>query len=92
MPLIETSYDFTRRAQEEIVRIEKEFYDRDIQTDKVEQVFFTYTFGHMKAIIVVATNTNNRYYEINYCRTRDLVYIDVYTQVRTIVAPAYREE
>ena len=30
MPLIETSHDFTRRAQEEIVRIEKEFYDRDI--------------------------------------------------------------
>ena len=72
------------------MRIEKEFYDRDIQTDKVEQVFFTYTFGHMKTIMVVATNTDNRYYEISYSRTRDSFYIDVYTQVRTIVAPAYR--
>ena len=74
------------------MRIEKEFYDRDIWTDKVEQVFFTYTFGHMKAIIVIATNTDNHYYEISYSRTRDSFYIDVYTQVRTIVAPAYREE
>lgn len=92
MKLIETSHDFTRRAQEEIIRIEKEFYNREVQTNEVEQVFFTYTFGHMKAVMVVTTDTNGRYYEISYSRSRNSFYIDVYTQAMTVVAPAYREE
>lgn len=92
MSLIETSHEFTKRAQEEIIRIEKEFYDREVQANEIEQVFFTYTFGHMKAIMVVAGNTDNRYYEVSYSKNSDLFYIDVYTQVRTIVAPAYREK
>lgn len=92
MALIETSHEFTKRAQEEIIRIEKEFYDREVQANEVEQVFFTYTFGHMKAIMVVAGNTDHRYYEVSYSRSNDFFFIDVYTQVRTVVAPAYRQE
>ena len=58
---------FRTLAKQEIVKIEKDLYGREVSHEEIQLVFLSYVLGQMKATMVVAQNTQGRYYEISYC-------------------------
>lgn len=72
---------FRTLAKQEIVKIERDIYDRDITHEEIQLVFLSYVLGQMKATLVVAKNTQGRYYEVSYSCLNNKMFIDVYNQV-----------
>ncbi|MBR0295545.1 MAG: hypothetical protein IJQ67_06580 [Bacilli bacterium] len=69
---------FRTRAKDELCKLEKDVYGRDITHEEVEIVFLTYVMGFIKGMFVVANNTCGRIYEISSNPTNGRLYIDVY--------------
>jgi hypothetical protein len=76
---------FTQRAKEEIVKLEKEGYNREVFPGDIEVVFQSYVLGYMKATFVVARNTEGRYYEVSLNTKAKKLFIDVYKKDADIV-------
>ena len=70
--------EFRTRAKNEIVKLEKENYDRDISHEEIEIVMLSYVMGFIKGMFVVAKNTEGRIYEVSSNPTSSKLYIDVY--------------
>lgn len=71
---------FRTLAKQEIVKIEKDMYGRSITHEEIQMVFLSYVLGQMKATLVVAKNTEGRYYEVSYSSISKKMFIDVYKQ------------
>ena len=69
---------FRTRAKDEIAKLEKDVYGRDISHEEIEIVFLSYVMGYIKGIFVVAKNTEGRIYEISSNPANNKFYIDVY--------------
>ena len=69
---------FRTRAKDEIVKLEKDVYSRDISHEEIEIVFLSYVMGFIKGLFVVAKNTDGRIYEISSNPSTGKLYIDVY--------------
>ena len=69
---------FRTRAKDEIVKLEKDNYGRDVTHEEIEIVSLTYVMGFIKGMFVVARNTQGRIYEISSNPTNGKLYIDVY--------------
>lgn len=76
---------FRTLAKQQIVRIEREVYGREVNHEDIQMVFLSYVLGQMKATLVVARNTEGRYYEVSYSHLNEKMFIDVYKQVDSIV-------
>lgn len=79
------TYRFTRRAKEEIAKLEKEGYNREVSPEDIEVVFQAYVLGDIKATFVVARNTEGRYYEVSANTKAKKLFIDVYKKDADIV-------
>jgi hypothetical protein len=71
---------FRTLAKQEIVKIEKDMYGRDVSHEEIQFVFLAYVLGQMKATLVVAKNTCGRYYEVSYSCINHKMFIDIYKQ------------
>ena len=69
---------FRTRAKDEIVKLEKDTYGRDVTHEEIEIVSLTYVMGFIKGMFVVAKNTQGRIYEISSNPITNRLYIDVY--------------
>ena len=69
---------FRTRAKDEIAKLEKDVYGRDIAHEEIEIVFLSYVMGYIKGLFVVAGNTCGRIYEVSSNPTAGKFYIDVY--------------
>jgi len=69
---------FRTRAKDEIVKLEKDNYGRDVTHEEIEIVSLTYVMGFIKGMFVVARNTQGRIYEISSNPVNGKLYIDVY--------------
>ena len=76
---------FRTLCKQQIVRIEKSQYDRDINHEDIQVVFMSYVLGQMKATLVVAKNTEGRYYECTYSYLNKKLFVDVYNKIANIV-------
>ena len=76
---------FRTLAKQQIVRIEREVYGREINHEDIQMVFLSYVLGQMKATLVVARNTEGRYYEVSYSHINNKMFVDVYKQVDSVV-------
>ena len=76
---------FRTLAKQEIVKMERDIYGRDITHEEIQMVFLSYVLGQMKATLVVAKNTEGRYYEVSYSSISQKMFIDVYKQAGTRV-------
>ena len=76
---------FRTLAKQEIVRIERDVYGRDIHHEDIQMVFLSYVLGQMKATLVVARDTGGRYYEVSYSHINQKMFVDVYKQVDSVV-------
>jgi hypothetical protein len=65
---------------DEIVKIEKDLHNREISHEEIQLVFLSYVLGQMKATMVVAQNTQGRYYEVSYSCINHKMFIDIYKQ------------
>lgn len=77
--------EFRTRAKDEIVKLEKDNYARDISHEEIEIVTLSYVMGYIKGMFVVARNTEGRIYEISSSPTSEKLYIDVYKKEGTKV-------
>ena len=79
-----TSTDkFIGVAKEEIIKIEKDMYGRILDVSEIEPVFLSYVMGFIKAIFVVAKNTDGRYFEVSYSFVNKKLFTDVYEKCMT---------
>lgn len=69
---------FRTAAKDEIVKLEKDVYGRDISHEEIEIVFLSYVMGYIKGLFVVARNTCGRIYEVSSNPSNGKFYIDVY--------------
>ena len=69
---------FRTRAKDEIAKLEKDVYGRDIRHEEIEIVFLSYVMGYIKGLFVVAKNTDGRIYEVSSNPANSKFYIDVY--------------
>ena len=69
---------FRTRAKDEIVKLEKDVYGRDVTHEEIEIVFLSYVMGYIKGMFVVAGNTEGRIYEVSSNPVTLKLYIDVY--------------
>ena len=76
---------FRTLAKQQIVRIEREVYGREVNHEDIQMVFLSYVLGQMKATLVVARNTEGRYYEVSYSHINNKMFVDVYKQVDSVV-------
>lgn len=76
---------FRTLAKREIVRIEREVYGREVSHEEIQLVFLSYVLGQMKATLVVAKETEGRYYEVSYSYLNQRLFVDVYKKVDTVV-------
>jgi hypothetical protein len=53
---LSNSNEFRTRAKDEIVKLEKDVYGRDISHEEIEIVFLTYVMGFIKGMFLVAKN------------------------------------
>lgn len=76
---------FRTLAKQQIVRIEREVYGREVSHEDIQMVFLSYVLGQMKATMVVARDTEGRYYEISYSYINQRMFVDVYKKVDNVV-------
>ena len=68
--------EFRTLAKDEIAKLEKDVYGRDVTHEEIEIVFMSYVMGYIKGLFVVARNTEGRICRCrgtrcrNCCRTR----------------------
>ncbi len=79
------SNKFRTLAKNAVAKIEKENYGRDLTHEEIEIVFQSYVLGNMKATLVVARNTQGRYYEVSYSSIANKMYVDVYAKQGALV-------
>lgn len=72
---------FRTLAKDEICKLERETYNREITHEEIQIVFMSYVMGCMKATLVVAKNTDGRYYEVSYSPINNRMYIDTYKKI-----------
>lgn len=77
--------EFRILAQKEIAKIEKDLYGREVSLEEIQLVFLSYVLGQMKATMVVAQNTQGRYYEVSYSCINHKMFIDIYKQTSSKV-------
>ncbi len=77
--------EFRTRCKDEIVKLEKDNYGRDISHEEIEIVTLSYVMGFIKGMFVVAKNTEGRIYEISSNPNTNKLYIDVYMKEGTKV-------
>ena len=77
--------EFRTRCKDEIVKLEKDNYGRDIPHEEIEIVTLSYVMGFIKGMFVVAKNTEGRIYEISSNPNTNKLYIDVYMKEGTKV-------
>ena len=77
--------EFRTRCKDEIVKLEKDNYGRDISHEEIEIVTLSYVMGFIKGMFVVARNTEGRIYEISSNPNTNKLYIDVYMKEGTKV-------
>ena len=70
--------EFRTLAKDEIVKLEKDVYGRDVTHEEIEIVSLCYVMGYIKGLFVVARNTEGRIYEISSNPANGKLYIDVY--------------
>jgi|GEM_PF-2699962 len=70
--------EFRTRCKDEIVKLERDTYGRDISHEEIELVTLSYVMGFIKGVFVVAKNTEGRIYEISSNPNSNRLYIDVY--------------
>lgn len=75
---MQNTNEFRTLAKDEIVKLEKDVYGRDISHEEIEIVFLSYVMGYIKGLFVVARNTGGRIYEISSNPSNGRFYIDVY--------------
>lgn len=76
---------FRTLSKQQIVRIEKEVYGRDVSHEDIQIVFMAYILGQMKTTMVVAKETQGRYYECSYSYINKKIFVDVYRKVDNVV-------
>jgi hypothetical protein len=76
---------FRTIAKDEICRLERDIYGREITHEDIQVVFMAYVLGQMKSTMVVAKNTEGRYYEVSYSCINDKMFIDVYEKKEAVV-------
>ena len=62
---------FRTIAKDEICRLEKGIYGREITHEDIQVVFMAYVLGQMKSTMVVAKNTEGRYYVTAFNKSID---------------------
>lgn len=72
---------FRTMAKDAIVKLESENYSRELSHEEIQIVFMSYVMGCMKATLVVAKNTQGRYYEVSYSPINQRMYVDTYEKV-----------
>ena len=77
--------EFRTRSKDEIVKLERDNYGRDISHEEIEIVTLSYVMGFIKGMFVVARNTEGRIYEISSNPNTNKLYIDVYMKEGTKV-------
>ena len=77
--------EFRTRCKDEIVKLEKDNYGRDISHEEIEIVMLSYVMGFIKGMFVVARNTEGRIYEVSSNPSSNKLYIDVYKKEGTKV-------
>ena len=70
--------EFRTLAKDEIAKLEKDIYGRDVSHEEIEIVFMSYVMGYIKGLFVVARNTEGRIYEVSSNPANGKLYIDVY--------------
>ena len=70
--------EFRTRSKDEICKLERDSYGRDISHEEVELVTLSYVMWYIKGLFVVAKNTQGRIYEVSSNPNTDKLYIDVY--------------
>ena len=70
--------EFRTRAKDEVAKLEKDVYGRDVSHEEIEIVFLSYVMGYIKGLFVVARNTDGRIYEVSSNPSNGKFYIDVY--------------
>ena len=70
--------EFRTRAKDEIVKLEKDNYGRDVTHEEIEIVFLSYSMGFIKGMFVVAKHAEGRIYEVSSNPNNNRLYIDVY--------------
>lgn len=70
--------EFRTFAKDEIAKLEKDVYGRDVTHEEIEIVFMSYVMGYIKGLLVVARNTEGRIYEVSSNPSNGKLYIDVY--------------
>jgi len=75
---MQNTNEFRTLAKDEIVKLEKDVYGRDVSHEEIEIVFLSYVMGYIKGLFVVARNTGGRIYEISSNPSNGRFYIDVY--------------
>ena len=81
---------FRTCAKDEICKLEKDIYGRDVSHEEVEIVFLSYVMGYIKGMFVVARNTCGRIYEVSSNPANSKLYIDVYKKDGSKVIDARR--
>ena len=82
--------EFRSRAKDEVAKLEKDVYGRDVSHEEIEVVFLTYVMGYIKGMFVVARNTEGRIYEVSSNPTNGKFYIDVYKKEGSKVVDLHR--
>ena len=77
--------EFRTRSKDEIAKLEKDNYGRDISHEEIQIVTLSYVMGFIKGMFVVARNTDGRIYEVSSNPNTNKLYIDVYSKEGTKV-------
>lgn len=81
---------FRTCAKDEICKLERETYGRDVTHEEIEIVFLSYVMGYIKGMFVVARNTAGRIYEVSSNPANSKLYIDVYKKDGSTVVDVRR--
>lgn len=76
---------FRSLCKQQIVRLEKDQFGRDLTHEDIQVVFMSYVLGQMKATLVVAKDTDGRYYECSYSYLNQKLFVDIYKKIGDIV-------
>lgn len=76
---------FRSLCKQQIVRLEKDQFGRDLTHEDIQVVFMSYVLGQMKATLVVAKDTEGRYYECSYSYLNQKLFVDMYKKIGDLV-------
>lgn len=76
---------FRSLCKQQIIRFEKNIYNRELSHEDIQVVFMSYVLGQMKATLVVPKASEGRYYECSYSYINQKLFIDVYNKIDEVV-------